>query len=342
MKKKNLKLIASIASLFIGAVIFISKTTDIPFIGIDSEAYGKWSIGIYKLRDNDGSLELTSHPEAKNPVLTAKDITDRNALFVADPFLFYENNTYYMFFEVYSDKSYGDIGLATSQDGLNWKYQQIVLDEPFHLSYPYVIRWKDAFYMIPESSQDESIRLYKAEKFPYKWCFVKRLIDDRRFDDPTIFYFQKKLWLFVCTNHNSRLHLYYADDLEGPWFEHAKSPIIKGDKTKARPGGNVFFFKRKAVRIAQNDYHYYGNSVRAFRIINLDTENYKEKELKESPLLGPEEKGWNKDGMHHLSTCKINDKEWIVSVDGKIAKKRHRFYMEIPEMVVKFLVKLVN
>jgi len=65
-------------------------------------------------------------PGAINPVLTASDVTDREATFVADPFLFHEGSTWYMFFEVLSNLG-EQIGLASSSDGLHWTYQQIVL-----------------------------------------------------------------------------------------------------------------------------------------------------------------------------------------------------------------------
>jgi hypothetical protein len=42
-----------------------------------------WSIGIY----TGDSLILTPPSQIKNPVLTAHDVTDVRALFVADPFM---------------------------------------------------------------------------------------------------------------------------------------------------------------------------------------------------------------------------------------------------------------
>ena len=63
---------------------------------------------------------------------------------------------------------HGDIGLAVSDDGINWSYKQIVLDEPFHMSYPYVFKWQEDFYMIPESQEANSVRLYRALDFPTK------------------------------------------------------------------------------------------------------------------------------------------------------------------------------
>jgi len=66
----------------------------------------------------------------------------------------------------------GNIGYATSDNGLDWTYQQIVLDEPYHLSYPYVFEWQGDYYMVPESYQVNSILLYRAVNFPTDWEFV--------------------------------------------------------------------------------------------------------------------------------------------------------------------------
>ena len=100
-------------------------------------------------------------------------MSDVYAAFVADPFTIEADRTWYMFFEVLNNLTgKGEIGLATSQDYINWKYQQIVLAEPVHLSYPYVFQWMGEYYMVPESCQANSIRLYKATKFPTQWTFV--------------------------------------------------------------------------------------------------------------------------------------------------------------------------
>ena len=56
-------------------------------------------------------------PGVINPVLTASDVTDKTASFVADPFMFYEDGNWFMFFEV-EDYVSADIGLAKSNDGL--------------------------------------------------------------------------------------------------------------------------------------------------------------------------------------------------------------------------------
>lgn len=83
-----------------------------------------WSIGIYV---GENSYEFSSPENIDNPVLTANDVTDVSAEFVADPFMVYEGGEWFMFFEVMNaNNQQGDIGLATSSDGFNWTYKQII------------------------------------------------------------------------------------------------------------------------------------------------------------------------------------------------------------------------
>jgi hypothetical protein len=56
-----------------------------------------WSIGIYS---GSSPLSLGPHAGLTNPVLTAADVTDVDAEFVADPFLINHERGWFMFFEV--------------------------------------------------------------------------------------------------------------------------------------------------------------------------------------------------------------------------------------------------
>lgn len=140
--------------------------------------------------------------------------------FVADPFMMLENNTWYMFFEVMNKKSgNGDIGLASSVDGIKFQYHKIILDEPFHLSYPRVFMTENGYYMITESNEQKTIRLYKATKFPFEWKFEANLMNGLQFTDPTLFKYDYTWWLFTETDlkTDGTLRLYYSDNIHGPW-----------------------------------------------------------------------------------------------------------------------------
>ncbi|OHB59815.1 MAG: hypothetical protein A2173_01010 [Planctomycetes bacterium RBG_13_44_8b] len=274
----------------------------------------EWTIGIYKSLSQEPFNFMEK--DVVNPVLTASDVSDVPAKRVADPFLIRDGDMYYMFFEVDNVRTnQGDIGLAISKDGENWSYSQIVLDERFHLSYPCVFKWQDEYYMIPESAEVKSIRLYKGEQFPYRWSFVKTLLEGMDFVDSTIFYYGESWWLFTETGNDDTLRLYYAATPLGPWTEHPKSPIVQGDANIARPGGMVIVFDNRVVRYTQDCVPYYGNQVWAFEIVTLTKELYEEKRVSDRPIL----KGfddWNTGGMHHISLCKVDVNNWIAAVDG--------------------------
>ena len=106
-----------------------------------------WAIGIY---EGASPLELFPAKGVTNPVLTAQEVTDISARFVADPFMIQNEAGYHLFFEVLNDKrNIGEIAYAFSHNGLQWKYRKVVLKEPFHLSYPYVFMAEGDYYMIP-------------------------------------------------------------------------------------------------------------------------------------------------------------------------------------------------
>lgn len=286
-------------------------------MAIPSKRWG-WSIGIYV---GQSPLSLTTPVAFENPVLTYKNVSDARARFVADPFMLRVGQTWYMFFEVRNQVTgKGEIGLATSGDGLRWSYQQIVLAEKFHLSYPYVFQWMNDFYMLPESRRAGAARLYKALEFPFRWGFVGTLLSGA-FGDPSIFRHDSTWWLFTETSPDSKddcLRLYYADRLQGPWLEHPKSPVVDGNPHSARPAGRVLVAGgQMTIRYAQDCFPEYGTQVRAFEITELTKTSYCEREVDESPVLRPSGAGWNHSGMHHVDPHLLSDGRWIACVDGR-------------------------
>lgn len=269
-----------------------------------------WSIGIVR---GEKPFELTV-PE--KPVLRARDITDTAARMVADPFAVRENGQWYLFFEIDSITTHqGEIALATSTDTTNWVYRQIVLDEPFHLSYPYVFKWDGIYYMIPETHQAGAIRLYRADPFPTHWTHIADLIQGD-YQDPTIVRYNDRWWLFACRGQNETMDVFYADKLTGPWHAHAKNPVITGDRTRARCGGRAREVNGKLIRFAQDCMDRYGHRLLGFEVTTLTPDDYAEQPVKENPLLNPDGSGWNARRMHQLDLYQTDTNSWIGFADG--------------------------
>lgn len=273
-----------------------------------------WSIGIYT---GNSPYALSPAAEIRNPVLTAASVTDIPAAFVADPFMIGVNPRF-MFFEVLrNDRPIGEIGVASSENGLEWRYQQIVLREAFHLSYPYVFEWQNKIYMIPETLGANAVCLYEADEFPTRWSLKTKLIEGQC-ADPSIFRHDDLWWLFLCSTpyQHDTLRLYFAENLTGPWREHPRSPIVRADMRRARPAGRVITLNDKLIRFAQDCVPRYGSRVRAFDVLELTTTNYTEVENPASPVLQPTGSGWNARGMHHVDAQQQSDGSWLACVDG--------------------------
>ncbi len=275
---------------------------------------GRWSIGIYT-----GSGPFSFRPPAgvANPVITADDVTDAAANFVADPFMVREAGRWHMFFEVEAaggSANIGKIGLATSPDGASWQYERIVLEEPFHLSYPYVFPWKGDYYMVPETRAVREVRLYRAVDFPYAWEFAGILMQRRRFADSSLFHWRGRWWMFTDSG-NTTLRLYFAEALSGPWREHPRSPIVRRDPRIARPGGRAVVLEDGIIRYAQDDQKSYGSQVWGFRVTALSRRVYRE-EASPVPVISAGGGGWRRFGMHTIDPHHLEDGRWIACVDG--------------------------
>lgn len=279
-----------------------------------STYYYNWSIGIY---EGSTPFDLNAPENISNPVITAKDVDDIDARIVADPFMMINNEKYYMFFEVFNlETNQGDIAYAESVDGINWEYQKIAIDEKFHLSYPYIFTYENDYYLIPESHEDLSVRLYKSSSFPDKWKYVGNLLSGYHYVDPSIFLYNDIWWLFVTTPDNDILNLYYSNNLLGEWKPHQMNPIVKFDKHIARPGGRVITYNERLYRMTQDDYPEYGIQVFAFEITELTENSYAEKLASKKPIVTMTGIGWNALGMHTVDLHKIRD-TWIAAVDGR-------------------------
>jgi hypothetical protein len=283
-----------------------------------------WAIGIYR-----GPSPLDLHPVAADPVLTAADVHDAAAEFVADPFLLYRDDRWHLFFELLDRATgHGAIGLADSSDGPGgdqFTYRQVVLREPFHLSYPYVFEWEGEHYMTPETLDAGGVRLYRATRFPVEWTPVATLVAGR-LADPTVVRHDGCWYLFACgspTTHDDLL-LFVADRLEGPWREHPRSPLIAGDRRSARPAGRPVFHDGAWHRFAQDCEPVYGSRVRAFRIAELTPDRYAETPCLPDPVLAPAGDGWNRHRMHHVDAHPSGNGSpgWIACVDGCAERER--------------------
>jgi hypothetical protein len=236
--------------------------------------------------------------------------------FVADPFVVRREGTWYLFFELLNAVTgQGDIGLATSPDGWKWTFKQIVLDEPFHLSYPFVFEWNGTWYMLPEGARSGVLTLYRAVEFPGRWEPDCKLLDGA-YVDTTLLSYAGRWWMFTTPAGKRDLLLFTADTPRGPWLPHPASPVVRNNGHLSRSGGRVMVQDGTPLRFTQDVEPTYGNALRAIRITTLTTEAYAEEPAVGRPILSATGKGWRAWGMHHLDAVEVRPREWLAVVDG--------------------------
>ncbi|MGE8204573.1 glucosamine inositolphosphorylceramide transferase family protein [Heyndrickxia sp. NPDC080065] len=297
---------------------------------------GIWSITVF--HSNTIISKQPNGKKIKDPTLQASDVSDVPAEFVADPFIISDESKFYMFFEIL-DKSTGKgiIGLATSIDGENWAYDRAVLRENFHLSYPYVFKFNEDFYMIPESCEANKVLLYKAKNFPYEWEIACELIQGK-YVDSSIFQYNNKWWMLA--GKSGKLHLFYSNKLEGDWLEHPKSPLISNNVSITRPGGRVIVDRGNIYRYTQDGKPSYGSAVRVFKITRLSEFEYEEVELNVVLRGTKREIDWNKDGMHTIDQLKIAENRWLIAVDGHKLANKNYFLWKIDRVFAKNFARI--
>jgi hypothetical protein len=273
-----------------------------------------WAIGVYH---GQSLTSLAPAAGLHQPVFTADKVTDVKASFVADPFLFEHDSTWYLFFEVMNELTgQGDIGCATSHDTYAWAYRRIVLDEPFHLSFPHVVADSGTIYLIPESASAGAVRLYRAASFPDRWTHVADLLTGK-YADSGLLKHGGVWWLFTCTAYtHDTLWLFCSDHIGGPYRPHPASPLITGDAHRSRLAGKITAVDGRLVRLAQDCDPTYGKQVLAFVIEQLDAHGYRERPLARTAILGPGRDGWNRHGMHQVDAHRSGTGMWIAVVDG--------------------------
>ncbi len=255
---------------------------------------------------------------ADNPVLGPTNLPMR---FCADPFLFFNENVWWLFFESYPmNYSRGNISVARSLDGVHWHYDSLLLDTAEQLSYPLVFRWGEDFYLAPDRYPTPGLLIYRCDEagFPHAWKPIVEILMDRVIADATLFRHDGRWWIFASNSSSSTLWLWYSDSLLDPkaWTEHPQSPLYTNDRSRCRPAGRILKLDDgRMIRLAQRNDQVYGQAVRAFEIQELSTTAFAEIELPESPILSPSGSGWNGEKMHHLDAW-WTGRRWLCAVDG--------------------------
>jgi len=234
-----------------------------------------WEIGYI----NQNEFDWNTNTVPKNPMLLP--VAEPKTSYLADPFPVEYGGDTFLFYEDFDKKTQkGRIGCGKlTETGLS--NQKLVLEEDWHLSYPFSFEQGGEYFLIPESADNGKIYRYRARNFPYEWEKGEVFFPFEGYD-PTILRYDNKYWLFI----NQRLHpgispfdelfLYWCTDFLDPvWHAHPLNPIVS-DVRFSRPAGAIFLEGKRPIRPAQDSGLRYGHQVIFREIKKLTETEYQE------------------------------------------------------------------
>lgn len=208
-------------------------------------------------------------------------ISDPGYRCYADPFPITWNGRTFVFFEDLDHRAGKAVISAIEFDAAGPKGDVIrVLEEPWHLSYPFLIEDGGELWMIPESFGNNDVALYKCIEFPAKWERQATLLSGFSFSDATITRHDGLYYLFGASRdggggYSDTLSIYYSDHLLGPWQPHASNPVLV-DRSRARPAGNFVRLNGQLWRPVQDCRDGYGAALGLAEIIELSPTDFKQ------------------------------------------------------------------
>ena len=210
----------------------------------------------------------------------------------ADPFGLIRDGKYYIFYEEYIKKNkYATLNCMILDEQLRTLDNKLIIDEGYHMSYPYLIQYQGADYMLPESSASDTLILYKCDSFPFKWHKEKVLLHVPCID--TVLFFKDDYWWLIYCKEKGKIedrdriaYLRRNKEFMEGWEDCAEIEIAH-DLLNARGGGSVFEYEGELYRVTQNCTIDYGQSMVINKITNLSENDFKEEAVKKLKIDSP-------------------------------------------------------
>lgn len=222
--------------------------------------------GDHEPRPDDGAFRFLHAPDGRD---------------WADPFQLETPDARLLFVEEYLRSAHrGRLAVVELDDSARgWCSVDTILDQPTHLSYPFVFRFQDQWYLLPEQAATGRLELYVADAFPRTWRWHSTALSLPA-SDATIAEVDGRWWMFTAIRPRGgsaadEMHIFHAESPLGPWIPHKRNPVVS-DIRYARSAGRVYEHEGAWYRVAQDGAVNYGHSIAIIRIDRVDTDEYRE------------------------------------------------------------------
>ena len=199
----------------------------------------------------------------------------------ADPFIISQGDKSYIYFEAWrNDNAKGTIWLSVVDAYGRCSQPELVLERPYHISYPFLFNWAGELFMLPETQHNHSIEIFRCMQFPTRWELAATLMEGVDAVDSTLFQQGDRWWMFATgfgdtASKFQSLSLFAADCPFGPWRAHPHNPVVQ-DLGSARSAGRLFWHNGDLIRPGQDCRLRYGHSIAWNRVEVLNCSDYRE------------------------------------------------------------------
>jgi len=205
--------------------------------------------------------------------------------YLADPFLVERDGRTVCYVE--------EFDLASERGRISWidlgdgdgppEYRGTLIEEPYHMSFPFPFEYDGELYMVPETFEAGEISLYRCVEFPGRWERCGTLIEDVEASDSMIFEHEGRWWMLTnlrpegALDFYSRLYVFWSDDpTSSHWTPHPLNPVLV-DSDGGRNGGLLLDASGLRYRVGQEQgVTTYGVGRSGFQIQTLDDQRYHE------------------------------------------------------------------
>lgn len=207
--------------------------------------------------------------------------------FLADPFVIARDGRHWIFAEDYDERrGHGAIScIAVAADGALETFDNVI-EEPFHLSFPFLLEDDGELFMLPETAESRTIRLYRCTGFPDRWQPDAVLMRGVSAVD-TMLVRRNGIW-FMLTNlspgatgdHASQLHLFWSSNLRSEHWQPVSLLPLVNDPAMGRNAGLLQSRDGEVYRVRQRQaFDLYGAGFSIAKITGLSKNGYAEREV---------------------------------------------------------------
>ena len=203
---------------------------------------------------------------------------------MADPFLWEaDGHQYLLFEEIAAGSSRGRLGCVEVLPDGSCSAMKIILDLPYHLSYPCVVPSNGELFLLPETAGANRVDLYRFSRFPWEMELVSSPVEGLALVDTTPVCIDGH-WYFFTTTMEPYMEslLFSSPRLDGPWKLHPSNPVSTSVRS-CRSAGQLFWHNGRLFRPTQDCSVRYGYAMTVNEVTQLTPHTFEERAVSYLP-----------------------------------------------------------